>query len=322
MLTAPKEVTFSVIIPAYNAEKTLARALNSVFQQSRKDWEIIVVDDGSTDGTSDLARSFCSERISLIQTKNGGAASARNKGVLSAQGKYLSFLDSDDIWMADYLDRVNAVFQSDREIGSVVGKAIKVSESLRRIRRFPIFPKKEITLRDVLLDQVWVTCSAISLTREFTNRLSTNRNLFAEYLRLSDDAELMIHAVLDGSKKIIYCPSASVLYVQSTGSLSSNPSTLAIRENHRIFSKLKISAPATYSSWRNLTAKAMFLNLSVWAFKSARLKKGLKLYRAGLCSSFHEARYLGLHLIKATLALALYFIRSLGRPSHKISKTN
>jgi len=91
------EFSISVIIPVFNTEKYLAEAIESVLSQTLKPSEIIVVDDGSTDGSADIARKFL-PAIRLIQQPNSGIASARNTGIKASTGDYLAFLDADDLW--------------------------------------------------------------------------------------------------------------------------------------------------------------------------------------------------------------------------------
>ena len=90
----------SVIIPAYNAEKTLEETLNSVVSQSYKNIEVVVVDDGSTDRTAKIVEKFSQEHqnIRLVQIQNSGVAKARNAGIKESQGKYVAPIDADDLW--------------------------------------------------------------------------------------------------------------------------------------------------------------------------------------------------------------------------------
>lgn len=92
----------SVVIPVYNREKFLKRAIDSVLAQTFDDFEIIVVDDGSTDGTPELLQCY-KDQIITIRQENAGAAAARNAGIAAARGEFLAFLDSDDEWRADKL---------------------------------------------------------------------------------------------------------------------------------------------------------------------------------------------------------------------------
>lgn len=93
---------FSVVIPTYNREKFIGRAIKSVLKQSCKDYELIVVDDGSTDKTSKVVKSF-GKQVQYIRQKNKGPSEARNTGIQSARGKYIAFLDSDDRFLPNKL---------------------------------------------------------------------------------------------------------------------------------------------------------------------------------------------------------------------------
>ena len=95
----------SVIIPTFNREKTILRAIDSVLSQTYKDIELIIVDDGSTDNTKDIVESIDDIRIKYIFQKNSGAAEARNTGIKNAQGKYIAFQDSDDYWYPDKVEK-------------------------------------------------------------------------------------------------------------------------------------------------------------------------------------------------------------------------
>ena len=87
----------SVIVPTYNRASRLEEALNSIVCQTYKDFKLIFVDDGSTDNTSKVIRSFSGAQY-LAMTKNSGVSKARNLGLASAKGKFICFLDSDDLW--------------------------------------------------------------------------------------------------------------------------------------------------------------------------------------------------------------------------------
>lgn len=91
----------SVIIPAYNSENYIAETINSALNQTYTNVEIIVIDDGSTDNTLGIAKSFESEKIKVLSQPNKGASAARNKGLSTAQGEYIQFLDADDLLSPD-----------------------------------------------------------------------------------------------------------------------------------------------------------------------------------------------------------------------------
>ena len=94
----------SVIIPTFNRAEVVSRAVNSVLNQTFKDFECIVVDDGSTDETDSVLRGFA-DKIKVIKTENRGVSAARNTGAKLAAGKYIAFLDSDDEWKPKKLQK-------------------------------------------------------------------------------------------------------------------------------------------------------------------------------------------------------------------------
>ena len=95
----------SVMMPAFNAERFIGRAIGSLRAQTFTDWELIVVDDGSTDATGAIARSAGDPRIRVIRQDNRGEAAARNVALAASTGEYVAFLDADDAFLADHLDR-------------------------------------------------------------------------------------------------------------------------------------------------------------------------------------------------------------------------
>lgn len=97
------EELVSVIIPVYNRQKTISRAIDSVLRQTYKNIEIIVVDDGSCDGTMEILKSYSDAAIQIFSQDHKGACAARNRGIDEAKGVYLAFQDSDDEWMPDKL---------------------------------------------------------------------------------------------------------------------------------------------------------------------------------------------------------------------------
>jgi glycosyltransferase involved in cell wall biosynthesis len=112
--------TISVIVPIFNREAYLAETLESIFNQSITPDEVIVVDDGSTDGGGEIARSFSAVRYHY--QPNQGAAAARNQGIRLAKGDFFAFLDSDDRWTADKLARQLATFAANPNLDMVFGQ--------------------------------------------------------------------------------------------------------------------------------------------------------------------------------------------------------
>ena len=100
---------FSIIIPLYNKARYIEATLNSIIAQSLTDFEVIVVDDGSTDGSYDIVIHIAEHdgRVRLLRQANGGVSSARNTGIRTAQGTWIAFLDADDTWDSDYLQQMH-----------------------------------------------------------------------------------------------------------------------------------------------------------------------------------------------------------------------
>lgn len=111
----------SVIIPVYNGERYLAEAINSVLNQNYQPIEIIVIDDGSTDKTSEIVKSFSSD-VKYLYQNNSGTATARNYGISIAQGSFFAFLDADDLWVENKLEMQMKIFNNDSEVDIVFGK--------------------------------------------------------------------------------------------------------------------------------------------------------------------------------------------------------
>lgn len=97
----------SVVIPLYNKKDSIKSTIESVLSQTLSDFEIVIVDDGSTDGSADVVNRIKDKRIRLICKDNGGVSSARNAGILSSKGDYIAFLDGDDFWDKIYLETLH-----------------------------------------------------------------------------------------------------------------------------------------------------------------------------------------------------------------------
>lgn len=95
----------SVIMPAYNSEEYIRESIESVLVQTYSNWELLIVDDGSTDKTASIVQEYKDIRIHYLHQSNCGVAAARNHGIREARGRYVAFLDSDDLWLPDKLNR-------------------------------------------------------------------------------------------------------------------------------------------------------------------------------------------------------------------------
>ena len=137
-----------VIIPAFNAERFIRDAVHSVLAQTHQSVECIVVDDGSTDATAVAVAEF-GDRVRLVQQANRGVSAARNRGAAETRAELLAFLDADDRWHPERLERGLAFLHEHRRLEAVVCSTQVVDRSLQPIR--VIHPDPGLTTRDLLL---------------------------------------------------------------------------------------------------------------------------------------------------------------------------
>jgi glycosyltransferase involved in cell wall biosynthesis len=226
----------SVIIPAYNAEKTLAETLQSVLGQTIQEFEILVVDDGSGDRTPEIAQSFGDPRIQLLRGNRGGASQARNRGITAAQGEFLAFLDADDLWTADklqsQLDALAATPGSD--VVYCWTDCIDVTGQFIRPGSHTLWSGD--VYEPMLLDDFIGTSSNILLRRSVLEKIG----FFDETLKNAQDTDLWLRLAQQYQFAVV--PKPKVLYRISQGSLSSNLLSLE-KSNLRIIEKAFEIAP-------------------------------------------------------------------------------
>ena len=199
-MTAP---SFSIVIPAYNARRTLADTLRSVAAQTDPDFEVIVVDDGSTDGTAEFAAPLLDARGRVHRQENRGLPGARNAGIAQARGRWLAFLDADDMWMPEYLARMRALLERGDDVGIAYCDAWIYDDRLRRIARRSAFewyrpavvPEDPREFYRALLEEnfIWV---AACVPRAVLDELGG----FDERLRASEDWNMWLRIVATGRR--------------------------------------------------------------------------------------------------------------------------
>jgi len=171
--STPTKPAVTVIIPTFNRASLVVRAIRSVLGQTCQDWELIVVDDCSTDGTEQAVRGFSDNRITYIRhdrNRRGGAA--RNTGIRYAQGEYVAFLDSDDEWLPEKLQKELEVFRnSDPAVGLVYTGKMILDESGRVLE--VRMPTKSGWVYDALLDWDFIgSCSRVTVKKQVLDRVA------------------------------------------------------------------------------------------------------------------------------------------------------
>lgn len=214
----PDQVTVSVIIPAYNSATTIVRALDSVRAQSDVGAEVIVIDDASTDHTIEVVKAAIQpgENIRLItMSRNGGASAARNAGIREAQGRYLAFLDADDVWLPGKLSKQVAAIEADPDVTvvtcnsqmtSVTGAALKEGH----VNRPPVAGKD--AWKTLLVYNFLPTPTILTRTR-----LVRELGGFDEALAVGEDLDLWIKLATRG--KVAVLPEILINYYDMNNSL-------------------------------------------------------------------------------------------------------
>jgi glycosyltransferase involved in cell wall biosynthesis len=183
----------SVILPVHNRADVLARAIQSVVDQRLADWQLIVVDDGSTDGSLAAAKAFGDERIKIVELKqNRGGNIARNEGIRAARAPLIAFLDSDDAYLPEKLERTVAIFEAKPQLDLLVDSFVKVqppgSRRGRVVRKNPVVDDRDTFRKALFTRQLWKATPAITAKREAIVRAG----MFDETLRRLQDFDLLI----------------------------------------------------------------------------------------------------------------------------------
>ena len=182
----------SVILPVHNRADVLSRAIQSVVEQQLKDFELIVVDDGSSDDSARVAESFGDSRIRLMRLEqNRGGNVARNEGIRAATSPLIAFLDSDDRYLPNKLSYVVAEFERRPQLDLLVDSFIKVqppgSHKPEVVRRNPVITDRELFRTALFTRRLWKATPAITVRREAALKAP-----FDETLRRLQDFDFLI----------------------------------------------------------------------------------------------------------------------------------
>ena len=210
----------SVIIPTYNSSTTIGETLQSVFKQTYSDFEILLINDGSTDDLMEVLNDFKDSRLQILFYENGGLSAARNRGIDRASGDYLIFLDADDLWSLDKLEsHVNALDNA-RKTNPKAGVVYSWSYFLDDVTNacYVNHPKpyEGDVLVDILGSNFVTSGSNPMITREAINSVG----YFNDDFKGASDWEYWIR--LAQQWNYILIPERQVFYRQSRTSMSSN----------------------------------------------------------------------------------------------------
>ncbi|HHB93612.1 MAG TPA: glycosyltransferase family 2 protein [Campylobacterales bacterium] len=178
---------FSVVVPLYNKEKYIKRTLDSILNQTFSDFEIIIVNDGSTDKSCEVIESIKDDRIHLIHKENGGVSSARNRGIKEAKGEFIAFLDADDEWFANKLQKQYVLHKKNPKLVWSCSGYMLVSK--KRKDKEIVFSKSKILpdAIEAIVNGLKIFTSTVVIKKEV---FKNPRLLFNEKAITSEDREV------------------------------------------------------------------------------------------------------------------------------------
>ncbi len=176
----------SVIIPTYNRKDLLVDAIRSIMKQKPKNYEIIIVDDGSTDATEEYIKSL-NLPVRFFEKDNGGVAGTRNFGIKQARGEYLAFLDADDLWIEGFLSTAIEYFETHKDISIVYAdQRISVDYMTQKRSRFNRNPPKHKFPVPFFIDNSPIQISSVVMKKKVLDDVGG----FNENMKIHEDVEL------------------------------------------------------------------------------------------------------------------------------------
>lgn len=200
-------------MPLYNKARWVGRSIESILGQSCGAFELLVVDDGSTDDSVDVVRSFRDERIRVIRQENAGVSAARNSGIANAKGEYVAFLDADDSWEPYHLEVLLEGFRCYPDAAVVGNKVTVVRDGAKTGEPNPGFePDGAVCTEEHFL--AWLSRNRFPLhigSTMFRNGLLRSENVrFHPHMRIGEDVNFILRLSLTG--KVIFSDYTGMLY--------------------------------------------------------------------------------------------------------------
>ncbi len=205
----------SIIIPTYNCARYIGEALDSVLAQTRDDYEIIVIDDGSTDGTGDLIKNKY-PMVRYFFTEQTGVSSARNLGIKMSKGDLIAFLDADDMWSPDKLEKQVAILDARPDLSMVFTEHCTFNKDKSIINKS--FDKRNKLMRGDIVKNIFLNTYLTTSTVMIKKKVFDKVGLFEEQLRAAEDDNMWMRISMEHQIDLIDEP--LVHYRITEGSLS------------------------------------------------------------------------------------------------------
>lgn len=233
----------SVVIPVYNGEKTIKETIESVLFQSFADFELLVINDGSTDSTLNVVSTFKDPRLKVFSYPNAGLAASRNRGISLASGNYISFIDADDLWTPDKLEaQVNAL-QENPPAALAYSWTDYIYESGQFFRQGPHFNFSGDVFAKLLLSDFVGNGSNPLIRKQVFSEVGG----FDESLNAVEDWDMWLR--LAARYPFVAVPSPQILYRQSPTSMSANPRKMEVA-SLRVINRALAEAPESIQHLR------------------------------------------------------------------------
>ena len=219
----------SIIVPVYNVEKYIVECIESILAQTYTNWELFLINDGSTDSSGDICQSYAHKdsRIAYIRTENRGACHARNTGLEKAKGEYIFFMDSDDMLMHDALQILLDKFAV-AQVELVCGECQAMYKNGKDYNyKRPVFPDK-ITSGNQMLKDILTYNTLCSIWGKLYKRDLIGSIRFEENLKLGQDIHFLTTLFSERSCSVLRCPEKIYRYRILQNSISHSKQAILI----------------------------------------------------------------------------------------------
>ena len=249
----------SVIIPVYGVEKYIAATVQSVLDQTYQEFELLIVDDGSPDRSVEICQQFSDSRIKIIRQENRGVCAARNVGIRHSQGEYLAFLDGDDLWLPEKLEKHVEHLEASPAVGISFSRSAFIDEAGRSLGIYQMPKLKGITAANLLCRNPIGNGSAPVIRREAFEAIKFQEQskggeaedlYFDEKLHHFEDVECWLRIALTSSWETEGIPEALTLYRVTPGGASANL-LKQLEDLEKVLEKTRSYAPDLVARWGN-----------------------------------------------------------------------
>ena len=288
----------SVIMPAYNVAQFIDGAIRSVLAQTYEDFELLIVNDGSTDATAARCARYADERIRIVNQQNRGLAGARNSGIRAARGAYLAFLDADDLWRSDKLERHVALLEQRPDIGVSYSVSQFMAEDATPLSMYQTPRLDDVTAGDVLCRNPVGNGSAPVIRREAFAAIKTYDNrygapepvYFDPDFRQSEDIECWVRIAATTPWRFGGLPEPLTLYRLNAGGLSASVDR-QLASWEAFFEKASGYAPDLLRRYGGLARAYQYRYLARRAVWSGEPETAFRLLKKALGSDWRIAFY-------------------------------